>query len=52
MIRDILRDHRRVEATLRRAVREALTRHKRLGQSIAVWQDGRVVELSADDIPI
>lgn len=32
-------------------VAQALKRHQRLGQSIAVWQDGKVVILEADQIP-
>ncbi len=35
-----------------RAVREALLRHKLLGQSIAVWQDGRVVEIPPEEIDV
>jgi len=34
------------------AIAKALDRHRRLGESIAVWQDGKVVILSADQIPI
>lgn len=33
-----------------RAVEEALARHKRLGQSIVVWQDGRVTTLEPEKI--
>ncbi|MBW4444690.1 MAG: hypothetical protein KME10_26500 [Plectolyngbya sp. WJT66-NPBG17] len=33
-------------------VAQALARHQRLGQSIAVWQDGKVVILRADQIPL
>jgi hypothetical protein len=33
------------------AVAEAIERHRRLGESIAVWQDGKVVILEADQIP-
>ena len=33
------------------AIAEALERHRRLGQSIAIWQDGKVVILEADQIP-
>jgi len=36
---------------LQRAVREALWRHKLAGNSVAVWQDGRVVWISPADIP-
>lgn len=41
-----------VEAILHRAVREALLRHKKLGESIAVWRDGKVVILSAEEIEL
>ncbi|MEK7832132.1 MAG: hypothetical protein AAB401_13650 [Acidobacteriota bacterium] len=41
-----------VEAILHHAVREALLRHKKLGQSVAVWRDGEVVILSAEEIPV
>jgi len=34
------------------AIAKTLDRHRRLGESIAVWQDGKVVILSADQIPI
>jgi len=34
------------------AIAKALDRHRRLGESIAVWQDGKVVIVSADQIPI
>jgi hypothetical protein len=34
------------------AVAEAIERHRRLGESIAVWQDGKVVILEADQIPL
>lgn len=33
-----------------RAVDEALARHKALGQSVVVWEDGRVVVLSPEEI--
>ncbi len=34
------------------AIAEALERHRRLGEAIAVWQDGKVVILAADQIPV
>jgi hypothetical protein len=36
---------------MRQAVREALLRHKRLGNPIAVWREGRVVWLAPEEIP-
>lgn len=34
------------------AVRDALRRHKRLGQSVVIWQDGKVITLAPEDIPV
>ena len=36
---------------LRQAVREALLDHKRAGNPVAVWRDGRVVWIQPQDIP-
>jgi len=36
----------------RDAIAQALERHRKLGESIAVWQDGQVVVLRADQIPV
>lgn len=33
------------------AIAQALDRHRRLGESIAVWRDGEVVTLPPDQIP-
>ena len=44
-------DARAMEHAMQCAVRTALTRHKKLGQSIAIWSDGRVVELQPHEIP-
>lgn len=41
-----------IEEVFRHAVREAMLRHKKLGQSVAVWRDGKVVILSAEEIPV
>lgn len=47
-----VRDLQRIERALRAAVRDALLRHKRDGDPVAVWRDGRVVWIQAEDIPI
>ena len=46
-----LMDERAIERALQRAVREALVRHKKLGESVAMWQDGRAVVLPPESIP-
>jgi hypothetical protein len=47
----VFADRAAMERALRQAVREAVLRHKRLGQPIAVWRDGRVVEIPPEEIP-
>ena len=44
-------DDNEVDHALGTAVRAALLRHKRLGQSVVVWQDGKIVTLAPEDIP-
>ena len=41
-----------VESTLNRAVREAVLRHKRLGETIAEWRDGHVVIVPPEEIVV
>ncbi len=41
-----------IEEIFRLAVREELLKHKKLGHSIATSQDGKVVVLSAEEIPV
>jgi hypothetical protein len=43
--------YRKIAAGGKVAIAEALERHRKLGESIAVWKDGKVVILSADQIP-
>lgn len=33
------------------AVAEAIERHRRLGESIVIWRDGKIVTLTAEEIP-
>ena len=40
----------RAEKALKRAVAEAIAEHKRAGHPIAVWRDGKVVHIPADQI--
>ena len=45
-------DTESVTRALNKAVREAVLRHKALGQSIYEWRDGRVVEIPASKIRV
>lgn len=48
---EILADPYKIEAALRGAVQEALRMHKRAGNPIAIWRDGKVVWLEPEEIP-
>ena len=41
-----------IEAAMKRGVRDALRRHKLLGESIAVSRDGKVVIVPAEEIVV
>lgn len=47
-----LADTAAIDAALKRGVREALLRHKRLGHSVVVFQNGQPVWLTPDQITI
>lgn len=43
--------HQKINTGVKIAITQAIERHRRLGESIAIWRDGKVVILSADQIP-
>ncbi|MFN6540247.1 MAG: hypothetical protein RM021_028405 [Nostoc sp. EkiNYC01] len=43
--------HQKIDAGVKAAIAKAIERHRRLGESVSVWQDGKVVTLTADQIP-
>ncbi|MEH2144250.1 hypothetical protein [Nostoc sp.] len=40
-----------IDARVKLAIAKAIERHRKLGESISIWQDGQVVTLTADQIP-
>ncbi len=42
----------RMSKIMGEAVRQALLQHKRAGNPIAVWRDGKVVWIPAEEIPV
>ena len=46
-----LEDRVLILAEMQRAVHQAVLDHKRAGNPIAVWRDGRVVWIPAEQIP-
>ena len=51
-IEELFCDDELIARALGEGVRAALLRHKRAGNPIAIWRDGKVVLLSPDEIPI
>ena len=51
-IRELFLDGRVIDRAMRRAVQEALLRHKRAGVSVAVWRSGEVVRLRPSQIKV
>ncbi len=43
--------HSKIDAGVKMAIAEAIERHRRLGQSISILQNGKVVTLTAEQIP-
>ena len=50
-IHELFLDGREIDLALRRAVRNALLRHKKLGNSVVVSRDGKVIEIPPEEIP-
>ena len=42
----------RAEKALKKAVADAIADHKRSGNSIVIWRDGKVVKIPADQIEL
>ncbi len=40
-----------IDAGVKLAIAKAIEKHRLLGESISIWQDGKVVTLTADQIP-
>jgi len=48
----IFADGRLIDEAIREGVRRALLEHKRAGNPVAVWRDGKVVLLQPEAIPV
>ncbi|MCC5622156.1 hypothetical protein [Nostoc sp. CHAB 5715] len=40
-----------IDADVKLAMKKAIERHRRLVESISIWQNGQVVRLTAEQIP-
>ena len=49
-IDELFRDGKEIDAALRNAVQQALLQHKKAGNPVAEWRDGKVVLIKPEDI--
>ncbi|MFB2838160.1 MULTISPECIES: hypothetical protein [Floridanema] len=40
-----------IDAGIKQAIAQAIEKHRKLGESITIWQDGKIVTLTAEKIP-
>lgn len=43
--------HNKIDAGVKAAIAAAIERHRKLGESISIIQDGKVITLTANEIP-
>ena len=43
--------HQKIDADVKLAIAEAIEKHRKLGESISIWHDGKIITLTADQIP-
>ena len=48
----LLDDREGMDRALARAVRQAVLQHKRAGNPVAIWRDGKVVWVNPDEIEL
>lgn len=48
---ELLKLYEKIDAGVKAAIAEAIEKHRRLGQSISIWRDGKIVTLTAAEIP-
>jgi hypothetical protein len=49
---DLIKQANEIEQVLQRAVRHELSIHKRLGNPVAAWRDGKVIIIPPEEIVI
>ena len=51
-IDEIFKEGSLIDKALKKAVQEALVRHKQAGNPIVVWRNGKIVWLKPEEIPV
>lgn len=50
-ITELFRQGDAIDRAIRKGVRDALERHRRLGEKVVVWKDGKIELVLPDPIP-
>ena len=51
-ISEIFEDEAKITMALSKAINEALLQHKKAGNPVVSWEDGKIVLIQPDDIPV
>ncbi|MEK6777728.1 MAG: hypothetical protein AABY87_12755 [bacterium] len=51
-IDDLFREGKEIDKALRKAVQQALLQHKKAGNPVAAWRDGKTVWIQPEDIVV
>jgi hypothetical protein len=51
-IEALFREGTTIDKALKQAVHEAMIRHKKEGNSVIAWENGKIVRIKPEDIPI
>ena len=51
-IDEFFRNGSEIDEALQKAVKDALLQHKRAGNPIVSWKDGKIVWIQPEDIPV
>jgi hypothetical protein len=43
--------HQKINKGVEKAIADAIEKHRKLGESISIFQDGKVITLKANEIP-
>ena len=51
-VAEALKDRKRIDAAFRRAFRKAVLDHRRAGVPMVFWENGKIVHVPADQVPL
>lgn len=52
LISSVMRDPKKIRDAMQRGINDALLKHKKMGNPVCEWRDGKVVWIQPEDIVI